>query len=303
MAERRVFGLGETVYDIIFKNLQPVTAKAGGSVLNALISLGRKHHTVHMITETGKDLVGDSIVAFLENNHVQTSCISRLDGQSTVALAYLNDQKDASYEFFKDRQAQRPPLKTPDFLPTDILLFGSFFGINPELRPEVLKILKAARQHGTTIVYDPNFRSNHIHSNKTQLIQTIEENFQWADIVRGSDEDFFNIYSEQNPNTVYQLVRPFCKNLIITSAAKKVHVFNSTHHFQHDVPTITPVSTIGAGDNFNAGIIHAWLTMNLSSADNITAEQWHKLITSGISFATKVCQTYDNYIPEDFETK
>jgi len=38
---RTVYGLGETVLDIIFKNRQPVSAKAGGSVLNALVSLAR----------------------------------------------------------------------------------------------------------------------------------------------------------------------------------------------------------------------------------------------------------------------
>ena len=41
---RRVFGLGETVFDIIFKDGQPLSAKAGGSVLNALVSLARLGH-------------------------------------------------------------------------------------------------------------------------------------------------------------------------------------------------------------------------------------------------------------------
>ena len=30
---RRVFGIGETVLDLMFKNDQPIAAKAGGSVV------------------------------------------------------------------------------------------------------------------------------------------------------------------------------------------------------------------------------------------------------------------------------
>ena len=38
---RKVIGIGETVFDIIFKNGQPISGRPGGSVFNAMISLGR----------------------------------------------------------------------------------------------------------------------------------------------------------------------------------------------------------------------------------------------------------------------
>lgn len=38
---RKVFGIGETILDIIFRNDQPQKAVPGGSVFNGLISLGR----------------------------------------------------------------------------------------------------------------------------------------------------------------------------------------------------------------------------------------------------------------------
>ena len=58
---RSVIGLGETVYDIIFKNNQPQKAVPGGSAFNAIISLGRtigasveKKAEVKFITEVGE---------------------------------------------------------------------------------------------------------------------------------------------------------------------------------------------------------------------------------------------------------
>ena len=38
----KVIGIGETVFDILFKNNQPVKAVPGGSVYNSIISLGQR---------------------------------------------------------------------------------------------------------------------------------------------------------------------------------------------------------------------------------------------------------------------
>ena len=56
---RKVIGIGETILDIIFKNNQPTKALPGGSVFNAMISLGRLHTPVCFITELGQDRVGE----------------------------------------------------------------------------------------------------------------------------------------------------------------------------------------------------------------------------------------------------
>ena len=65
---RRIFAIGETVYDIIFKGTQPVSAKPGGAMLNTAVSLGRLNLPVHFISEYGYDIVGDIINNFLNKN-------------------------------------------------------------------------------------------------------------------------------------------------------------------------------------------------------------------------------------------
>lgn len=63
---RKVFGIGETILDIIFRNDQPQKAVPGGSVFNGLISLGRLNVPVSFISELGNDRVGDMIRDFME---------------------------------------------------------------------------------------------------------------------------------------------------------------------------------------------------------------------------------------------
>ena len=94
----RIFGLGEIVYDVLFKEMQPLAAKAGGSMLNSLVSLARTGQKAYMISETGNDLVSEAIITFLKENKVNTEYIiadwasDHLGRQTeiTVSNLYLN---------------------------------------------------------------------------------------------------------------------------------------------------------------------------------------------------------------------
>lgn len=301
---RRVFGLGETVLDIIFKDHQPIAAKAGGSALNTLVSLARVDTPVSFITEIGLDKVGENIMSFLADNNLSTEYICRFsNGKSAIALAFLNDNNDAEYEFFKEYPQQRLVGEIPDFKPNDILIFGSYFGLNPAIRPRLLEYLSSAKKNGALIIYDPNFRSHHS-KNKEQLLPVIEENCRYADIVRGSDEDFENIYGLTNSKAVYAEVSKFCNNLIITAGANGVYTYGTgfNHHFK--VPIINPVSTIGAGDNFNAGIIKALLDFKIDKHQEelfISKQNWINIAAYGIEFSSEVCMQLDNYVDSSFK--
>ena len=65
---QKVIGIGETVYDIVFKNGVPTKGVPGGSVFNAMITLGRLGVPAHFISEVGNDSVGKSIISFMQEN-------------------------------------------------------------------------------------------------------------------------------------------------------------------------------------------------------------------------------------------
>ena len=105
---RKVIGIGETILDIIFKNDQPIGAVPGGSVFNGIISLGRAGVGAAFISETGNDRVGRRIISFLEENHVDASSINVYpESKSPISLAFLNEQNDAEYIFYKDHPHDR----------------------------------------------------------------------------------------------------------------------------------------------------------------------------------------------------
>ena len=88
--------------DIIFKNEAPTAAVPGGSVFNAIISLGRMKQNVTMISETGNDHVGHAILRFMKENGVSTENVNVFsDGRSAISLAWLDNGGDADYMFYK----------------------------------------------------------------------------------------------------------------------------------------------------------------------------------------------------------
>ena len=144
-----VYAIGESLIDIIFRLDDTVTAKPGGSVLNACISLGRLGHNVHFMTEYGNDKAGDKIENFLEENGVKSDLSVRHDERKTsLALAWLNESGNASYSFYIDLPSESPTIKIPAFSPNDVFLFGSFYAIDPRNSSNVLHLLKQAKAGG-----------------------------------------------------------------------------------------------------------------------------------------------------------
>jgi fructokinase len=90
--------------------------------------------------------------------------------------------------------------------------------------------------------------------------------------------------------------------MVYTSSSNAVYVRTPSIRETFPVRKIEPVSTIGAGDNFNAGMVYGLFCNNLIINDlrNLSVRNWEMLVNYGVDFATEVCMSYDNYISPDF---
>jgi len=302
---RNVYAIGETVLDILIKGNQPLATKAGGACLNTAVTLGRLGIRVNFIGEYGLDEVGNFIDNFLKENNVSTDYVYRYyDGKSALALAFLNENNDASYDFYKIYPEKRLNIDFPKIQQDDIVLFGSFYAITPEVRKKLVQFIDDAKKKNAIIVYDPNFRKQHIHD-LSKLKGMIEENIRYASIIRGSNEDFSFIFGACDANDTYKCFgeKPPC--LLYTASTKGVYLRTPRFSESFSVKKIVPKSTIGAGDNFNAGIVYSLVKYNIGLKDihNIELDTWKLIIETAVEFASHVCEIYDNYISEEFAAK
>lgn len=300
---RKVIGIGETIMDIIFKDGKPTAAVPGGSVFNGIISLGRLGVPVSLISETGNDRVGDLIIDFLEDNGVEhKGVIQYQNGRSAISLAWLNEKNDAEYMFYKDYPSARLEVSWPEINSDDIVMMGSYFVLNPVLRPKVKDFLDYAREHGALIYYDFNFRSSHKHE-AIKIYADMLENLEYTDIVRGSVEDLENLFGNGDAAKVYKReIEFYCKNFLCTDAGGDIKLITPSVSMDFKVDKIPTVSTIGAGDNFNAGVVYGLIKYGVRRNDlaNLDEGTWTKIIQCGKDLAADVCQSFNNSISKEF---
>ena len=147
-----------------------------------------------------------------------------------------------------------------------------------------------------------NFRSTHANE-AIKLMPTILENFEYANILRGSTEDFQNMFRMADPDKIYRdKVAFYCPNFICTDANKDICLRTAEVSKNYPVKQIKAVSTIGAGDNFNAGVVYGLLKQRIRRNDlaELTESDWDSIIRCGSDFAAEVCQSVNNSVSKEF---
>ena len=304
--------MGETVMDILFKEIKddnsatceyvPFAAVPGGSTFNSMVSVGRSGVPCKFIGYTGNNKVGHQIADFMHRNGISTEYFQIRDNErAALSLAYLDSNGDADYTFYKEEPLAATDYSMPEFTEKDYFLFGSYYSICPGLRPQVKDILQTAHDAGAVIYYDINFRRSHSHQ-KQALLPVIQENCCLSSIVRGSADDFEILFGTRNPEEIYHNhISSHCPIFICTSGSGRINIFTPAGRHDYDVPQIPAeeiVSTVGAGDSFNAGFLCALHQQGIRKTDlpNLLPSTWQSLVENGIQYSSQVCRSQYNYI-------
>jgi fructokinase len=296
----KIFAVGETTYDIIFRNGQPTGAIVGGSVLNTSVTLGRLGIPVHFISRMGNDQIGNLSIQFLKNNGINCDYVTRFEGNSRLALAFLDQDNNADYQFY--RAEKIPSLRFPEVNEKDRIIFGSTNAIRDEGRNSLLLFLNQAHDKNVLTIYDPNIRE----FGAMELVDVrrkFEENLYLTKVLKGSNLDFKRIYDTTNIDVIFDRVAFYgVETLIVTFGADPVEIRTRKFSMSVAVPLIQTISTIGAGDNFTAGLMYGFVLDKINTGElaELSPNDWKKLISHATTFAAEVCQSESNYISAFF---
>ena len=160
-----------------------------------------------------------------------------------------------------------------------------------------------ANQAEAIIYYDLNFRSSHRHELEA-LTPVILSNFRQSSVVRGSADDFEIMYGTRDAREIYENhIAAYCPVFICTDGPRCVSVCSPQGIFKFDVPPVEDVvSTVGAGDNFNAGVSCALIWDGIMRRDlpALPRQGWASLIDTACQFAGEACRSTDNYVRPGF---
>ena len=149
-----------------------------------------------------------------------------------------------------------------------------------------------------------NYRASH-RNEVMKITPNLIENLELADIVRGSHEDFEILYRQNDAAKVYHSeISFYCKKFICTRGKEPISVYaENDFHKNYEVKKTKTVSTIGAGDNFNAGFLYGIIRQNITRDDidrGLSEAQWDALIASGQAFSAECCKDIYNYVSKEF---
>lgn len=299
----RIYAIGESAYDILFKNDKPYDGKVGGAVINTAVSLGRMNTDVYLVGDIADDKIGKITLNFLEENKVKTEYF-RLNpyNQSRISLAFIDNPNQPHYLFYKLKGENNFQLTFPVDYYGDIILFGSLYSVRPDYHFQIFNFLQKAQAHNSLIYYDPNFRKNHLNI-LPEIIPNLLKNIEISDIIKGSDEDFHTIFGCKNfEETVFKIDASHKKILIYTRGKKSLKASVFGKFIDLKIDEVETKSAVGAGDSFNAGFVWELYNRNIckNNYQSISIDVWSQILRSANRFAAHVCTRDENYISTGF---
>ena len=267
---------GDSLYDMFVDSAGAdglelsVNGIAGGSPMNVAVGLARLGHKSAYFTKLSNDIFGKRLRQFLSNNDVDTSLCP--DTSLGTTLAFIDKQPDGSaeYSFYINQTADVSI--TPDELPAlPDSIKGIHFGSYSTAVGSVSAALQtlAQREAGQRLIsYDPNLRLA-IEPDLDKWRDCFKAFASCASFIKASDEDIQALLgSDSEDRFVADCFNLGAQLVYITRGALGASAYTPDGSSVTDKATVaTVVDTVGAGDTFQAAVLH-WLAQENHIADD-----------------------------------
>jgi len=226
--------------------------------------------TVSYYTAVGADQVSGQMLDFLKSSAIDTGAVRRLDDR-TVGL-YLIQLKDGerSFAYWRSQSAARCLAADRHALDASLADAGLiyFSGITlailpAEDRASFLDALRAARQAGALVAFDPNLRPR-LWEDADTMRARVTDAAGLCDFVMPSFEDELAHFGDADPKaSAERYLAAGAEMVVVKNGPEEVVCARqgNLRAFQPE-PVRDIVDTTAAGDSFNAAFLAEYLTSN-----------------------------------------
>ncbi|MFH8439031.1 carbohydrate kinase [Streptomyces sp. NPDC018007] len=243
--------IGECVADIVQLPGEAPRVHPGGSPANVAYGLARLGHRTTLLTQLGPDGNGRLIREHLASAGVEV----HTDGSATAtpsALVTLDAAGRATYAF--DVAWDLSPVAAAP-APAHVHT-GSIGAVAEPGSTTVLGLVREARA-AATVSYDPNVRPA-LMGDRARAVRRVEECVALSDLVKASDEDLEWLYPGERPDRVAERwlgLGPAA--VLVTRGGEGALAVLPGDRIALRAPAVEVVDTVGAGDAFMSGALHA----------------------------------------------
>ena len=259
---------GEALIDLVQRDEEGANvfrAYNGGGIYNSAIALGRLGEKVGLFCGMGTDVFGESLRAQLRAAHVEEKFLRIKDRHTTLAIVKVNAEGNAKYFFIDDASAGRWVEKKdmPKLTSTIKALLVGGIVLVPEPSGSTYEAFTRKAAKTQVIVLDPNIRPPHIKDRKKHLAR-IHRMIAMTDVLKISDDDVkWMTGAADLAKAAKSFLKRGAKIVAITRGGAGCSVFTKRFAFDEAAPAVKVADTVGAGDTFNAGLLHSLNTQGL----------------------------------------
>lgn len=290
----RVAVIGEALVDLVVTPDAIVTAVPGGGPFNAARTLARLEIPTSFVGAISADAFGDLLHAGLRDSSVDLAIADRVDAPTTLAIAQLDGQGSATYRFLLDgtsAAAVTPgtAVEVLGALAPAALHVGTLGLVLAPLRDATLAAIGAASE-ACLVFADPNCRPAVVRD-RDDYLSRLDAVLRRADVVKLSTEDAEFLAPGTAPLAyAAEIVARGPSVVLLTDGGNGVHMITERDTVSLDVPRVTVVDTVGAGDSFGGGFLAWWLRRGLGREALDDPALLAEAVSFGIRVAALTCQ-------------
>jgi 2-dehydro-3-deoxygluconokinase len=238
-----------------------------GDTLNALWAMRALMPDVHTdyISAFGDDPFSQRQIDFLREYGIGTASSPVIRGARPGMYAITLDGAERSFTYWRNDSAARQLANDPHALAKSLenLKLAYFSGITLAIlddkgRQTLLAALRNARDAGTTIAFDPNYRPRLWQSPEVAR-QVITETMAVVDIALPTFPDERELFGDATPQaTLERLAKAGIGEIVVKNGAEDALVLSESRAIRSAPLTVDDaVDTTGAGDAFSGGYLAA----------------------------------------------
>jgi 2-dehydro-3-deoxygluconokinase len=268
----RVICVGEAVIALSRGADGAYTAACAGDSFNTAVYLARAGLSVSFASAVGDDPYSDSIVALAVAEGLGTDLILRVPGRlPALSLVERGRADERVTRVWGEGAPARQLFELPDWMRIAQSLVAArliyFSGITLSLYSNnglgrLFAALEVARQQGTKIAFDGNFRPAGWQGNVARTRTVFMEALKRVDIALPAFDDEAVLWGDPSPESTVARLQAFGVGEIVVKNGPNSALIATARGLEFvPVPEVlVPVDPTAAGDGFNAGYLAARLS-------------------------------------------
>ncbi|MCK8058628.1 MULTISPECIES: carbohydrate kinase [unclassified Fusibacter] len=253
-----ITAIGELLMDMTPKTDEGVTCfvpNPGGAPCNFLAIASVTGVSTRFIGKVGDDRFGGLLKQTLDSAGILTDGLV-LDARypTTLAFVHLNESGERSFSFYRkycaDVSLELDDVDLETVKNTRVMHFGSLSFTDEPIRSTVLEVVKAAKESGAVLTYDPNYRPL-LWDNPQTAVEGMKLGLRLADIVKVSDEEALLISGKPTLEEAVDVLLSYgVKMICMTLGGEGAAIYTNSYRRHIGGFESKVVDTTGAGDVF-----------------------------------------------------